>query len=203
MTILLDYQNNPEGLREALAGENVSGALMCEMQFASGTLYLTNSLTSFTVGGVQYRGLGDLVSVAAVKQGPRNLTPVMRYGLGLPKEVMADDEGASLGNVAAVMSDPAEYAERLAILSLQVFRDGAPYGSPVVMHTGRLSRPRIEVQPGQPLRFSILAESVLVRKRLAPAGKLTDKDQQSRHAGDLGLGFVINATSEPVDWLND
>jgi hypothetical protein len=202
---MLDASQDAEGLRALLASERIEVALTARLEFASGALLLSNRLLSYTVAGEVWQGLGDLVGVSQARGGPGDLSAVMTYQLALPREVLGPSP--ELGRLPALMAAPGEYAERRAVLALQLFRqdsagNSVPFDTPKVLHSGRMSKPRISLEPGGVLTFEIDSESLLVRKRQPRAGRLTDADQQRRYPGDRGLEFIPNATSGQLDWLN-
>lgn len=203
MTTLLEaYQPDPDGFRQLVAREAFEAALCCEMRFASKTMYMTNRNVDFVSNGKTWQGLGNIVGLSEVQSGPENLTPVMEYTLSIPWELVDDNAKGDLGQIPSLMGNESEYKRRLALLSIQLFDNGQPYGIPFSMHVGRMERPTISIQPGALIVFRLDSESILIRSRTPPAGKLTDSDQKSRHPTDRGLELVPNAVSEPVDWLN-
>ena len=59
----------PDDVATALAQQNVAIVTFAKLEFPSGTVYLHNSLGSYTWGGHDWLGVGDLGSISQVEEG--------------------------------------------------------------------------------------------------------------------------------------
>lgn len=202
LPLLLKHQPDPDEFLRVLSSETFKAALLCQMEFKSGTLYISNWNVGFDVNGIEWRGLGGLVGMSNIASGPDSPNPLMEYYLGIPTEFITDQTKKDMARIPELLGDPDEYSQRIVQLSALLFEEGKPVGVPFALHTGRMARPHVSVKAGEPIIFRINSESILLRHRTPPAGKLTHADQTFRHPGDMGLKYVSNANSEPLDWFN-
>lgn len=193
-----------------LKTEAVHIILLAEFQFASGTIYTSNSNVEFTdpEWGHTWVGLGDLVSVGAVTGGTNSLAPAMEYVLGIPWEVLSSDERSSgLFRLPQLIGNPSEFRGRSAKLWEQVMSDDVldsqgrptPVGIPTALHTGTMDSPIASYSAGSS-SLSMTVESVLIRAGAANFGRLTHRDQLRRFAGDNGLRFVPEVVDTEIVW---
>lgn len=202
LPLMLQHQPDPDEFLRVLSSESFKVAMLCKMEFASGTLYLSNWNVGFTSEGVKWHGAGGLVGMRNIESGPDNPSAMMEYYLGIPVEYITDDVQENMARIPEILGKPDEYSGRICQLSALLFEYGKPVGVPFVLHTGRMARPSVSVNAGEPIVFRINSESILVRQRTPPAGKLTHSDQIYRHPTDKGLKFIPNANSEKQDWFN-
>ena len=59
----------PTAVATALAQQNVAIVTFAKLEFPSGTVYVHNSLGSYTWGGHDWLGVGDLGSISQVEEG--------------------------------------------------------------------------------------------------------------------------------------
>ncbi|PHP27995.1 hypothetical protein [Limimaricola cinnabarinus] len=211
MSLFLAGQPDPEAVEAALKAETVSLLLLLELQFASGTKYLSNSNVPFVDAewGHEWQGMGDMVSIAEISGGAEEMAPLVEYQLALPYELLAPDErGVSgKGRIPALIGSPGEYLNRAAILWGQILDRRAtdahgrplPVGVPFAIHTGLMDRVKASFGPLQ-ARLTLPVEGPLSRKGAPVYGMLTPRDQARRHPGDQGLRFVPEVINTDVTW---
>lgn len=205
MSVFLSTQPDPEALLEALDREVIHKAFMLEMEFASGTVRASDWNVSFVSGGYEWKGLGDLVGMSEIGGGS-DLAPYREYQLGLPKDLV----GYSEGRIPELIGNRAEYLGRGAKLWMQIFDPTGldeygrrvPLGDPFAMDFGIMSKVSASFVPGGAV-VSLMVEGGLFRAGVPLSGYYTDRDQQRRHPGDLGLGFVVEVSDTEIqltDW---
>ena len=211
MSVYLANQPDPEEVEAVLNRQSVYLVHLLELQFASGTVYLSNEIVPFTdtEWGHTWRGMGNLVSMSAVQAGRRNLAPVMEYTLGIPWEFLTEGERGvnGMGLIPGLIGDPAEYRNRTATLWEQVFDDETldshgrptPVGIPSAIHTGRMDTVRATYALAS-ANVTLSVEGPLSRKGAPVFGRLTPRDQYKRYPGDHGLDYVTEVLNTTVQW---
>ncbi|CAN0582486.1 unnamed protein product, partial [Ectocarpus sp. 12 AP-2014] len=164
-----------------------------------------------TAWGHTWKGLGNLVSVSEISGGPDDLAPLTEYSLGVPWELLTEDERAEahLGLIPALIADRAEYINRPAILWEQVLSDtvldahGRPshVGIPSALNYGLMDRAAVSFSASA-VTLKLSVEGLLARKGSPVYGRLTDRDHKSRHPGDQGLRFVPEVMSTSPVWTD-
>ncbi|MBL4761722.1 MAG: hypothetical protein JKY93_03370 [Gammaproteobacteria bacterium] len=203
MSRLLQDQPDPAAIQALLKKEDFKTTLCAEYQFDSGTLRFCDRIIDFSdIDGNVWTGAAGWVGVSEVSGGTDSLASYLTYTLGIPWEnwdAIGQDVRAT---IPALVSNPAEYFDRHAILSTQMFdNQGAVVGSRIILDKGKMNRPTLSVKPGQ-ISLSLTSENAFQRKRVPPFGYLTQGNQQHRHPTDNGLEYTPTTASRPVDWLN-
>ncbi len=213
MSVYLSNQPDPATVSAALSREVVPSILLLELRFASGTVYMSNSATPFEdeYWGHTWAGLGNLVSISTLEGGPDNLAPFTEFGLGIPWELLTTEEQADarLGLVPALVSDRAEYVNRVAILWDQILSDtdvdahGRPaaVGIPSAFRWGLMDKVSLGFSASQ-ISMTMTVEGPFARKGAPVYGRLADRDQQNRHPGDRGLRYVPEVLSTSPVWTD-
>lgn len=205
MSVFLSTQTDPEAMMMALDGEVIRKAFMLEMDFVSGPVRVSDWNVPFTAGGHEWTGLGDLVGMSEIGGGS-DLAPYREYQLGLPKDLV----GYSEARIPELIGSRAEYLGRTARLWMQIFSQDdldehgrrVPLGEPFAMDYGIMSKMSASFVPGGAV-VSLTVEGGLFRAGVPLSGYYTDRDQQRRHPGDLGLGFVVEVSDTEIqltDW---
>ena len=120
---------------------------------------------------------------------------------GLPAAT-ADEAGSQVNILAMALSETDEVEGQIATVALQLFDDEwqTSVGAPVTLAFGfmrkpRVTRTRIQGMDGAIQSISIGAENIFYNRALPPAGRYTDRDQQSRSDGDLICQFIPSLRS--------
>ncbi|WP_158966263.1 hypothetical protein [Chachezhania sediminis] len=215
MSLYLANQPDPAAVQAQLENEAVHVFLLLEMRFSSGTVCLSNALLPFTdtdpAKGFTWQGFGNLVGVSDLEGGPEDLAPVMQYQLGIPWEILEDDERGvnGMGLIPGLIGDPAEYRNREAILYEQVMSDDVldahgrptPVGIPTALHFGLMDTVSATYTPSAAI-LSMSVEGPLARKGAPVYGMLTARDQIRRYPGDTGLNYVAEVMSTNPKWTD-
>ena len=213
MSRLLVNQPDPDAIVAALSDEVVHYALLAELRFLSGTVYLSNQQGEFTdaLWGNTWRGLGDLVGMSDVSGGPDDLAPYREYLLGIPYDLLSDESEPTRASarIPALIGNPGEYRNREAILYLQMFSTvtedahGRPamIGHPIALDVSLMSDVSWSYSPDLAV-LKLKVEGLLSRKGAPLYGFLTDRNQKNRHPGDNGLNYVTEVMSTQFKWTN-
>lgn len=213
MSRLLEGQPDPSAIISALSREVVHYILLCELRFASGTVYMSNQQGDFTdlKWGNTWRGLGGLVGIGDIDGGPDDLAPYREYLLGIPWQFLSDESSPTraTAQLPALIGKKSEYVGREANLWVQMFAPDAedthgrpiPLGYPIALDASLMSDVSWSfVADGALLRLKV--EGLLARKGAPLFGMLTYKDQLRRHPGDEGLRFVAEVVSTNPTWTS-
>ena len=211
MSVYLSGQTDPAAVTAALNRDVIHVSLLLELQFATGTAYLSNRSVSFIDGkwNLTWQGLGNLVAASAVSSGDDTLAPSMSYTLGIPWEAMTAEQRAmqGLGIIPQLIGNPAEYVNRSAVLWEQVFSETArdeygrpqPVGDPVALHRGVMDTVSVSFDVSAAV-LTLTVEGALARAGAPVFGRLTHRDQLRRYPGDRGLRYVPEVMSTDPVW---
>lgn len=211
MSIYLSNQPDPAAVQTALENESVHAILLLEMQFASGTLYISNSLIDFV--DPQWRhtwsGAGNAVGMSDIQGGVDDLAPYREYTLDIPWNLLeADERGVNgMGRIPDLVGNRAEYVNRTAILYEQVLSNDvvdthgrpAPVGVPSALDVGVMDTVSARYSSTAAV-LTMTVEGLLSRKGAPVFGRLTPRDQARRYPGDKGLDYVPEVQSTEVQW---
>lgn len=187
----------------------VGAAWLAELDFwVSGALAMqcvttaAQSITATTgTGSHTYIGLGALVGVANVAEGPDASAEKITLSLSIVDQAMI---AATLGNVEG-------YRGRAARLYLQLYDEAfQPVANPVQRWSGVMDKVQITrraADPQSPGAASGTIEMQCSRAGMARARhygglRLTHQQHQSRWAGDTGLQYMRTLIEQPAQWLS-
>lgn len=176
-------------------------AWLAQLDFSSGTVYLTTAPQSLTSGGNTYTGLGSLVAIGNLSESADSSAEKITLSLSVANASML---ALGLGNVEG-------YRGRAVRLYLQLFDEQfTPVDSPVQRWSGVMDRVAITRRPtdaGSPgsgggsidLQCS---RSGMARARYYQGLRLTHQQHQSRWPGDTGLQYMRTLIEKPAQWLS-
>lgn len=188
---------------ERLKSSVVLGALLVKMDFVSGPIYTWNGNTELEVNGQTYLPMYGLGRIEGVSMSREPVSERFTLTLeGLPAATV-NSQGSQINVLAMALSETDEVEGQIATISLQLFDDEwqTSVGSPVALAFGfmrkpRVTRTRINGVDGPVQSVSIGAENIFYNRSLPPAGRYTDRDQQSRSDGDLICQFIPDLRSK-------
>lgn len=192
----------PDTIAAALAGKRLDMAFLVLFDFASEPMRLWrgNGLLD-TNDGHQWRGLGQLGSMAGIAQAVNGDAPEMSFTLSaVDADIvrLARDEWAS------------EVKGRLVYVLMQFFGvddpddpdNQRPLDNPYPAACGRMLQPVFGLDADGDWSVTIKAESLFSLRSRPKAGRYTDADQQARYpgAGDKGFEFTGVVINKVVTW---
>jgi len=190
-----------DGTASARIAAPVRGvAWLADLEFASGTLYVTTAPLDVVANAHTYLGTGGLLEVSALGESEDANAENITLALTLVDTAMI---AATLGNVD-------NYRGKRARLWLQLYDEQfQPAGAPVQRWAGYMDRVAIERKPPPATggagtgRIKLeCSRAGMARARNATGLRLTDAQQQQRYPGDLGLQYMQSLIEKPALWLS-
>lgn len=185
-----------------LAGRSVKMRPLALFDFRDGEMALWGGEYPLVSGGKTWQGLGSIASIDGLDQAATLESSAMTFTLS---GVEVPDAGTSFSDIAK-SSDRANYARRMVTVYLQFFDDDwQPLDDPYALKAGIMTNmlmSRSRMQNGYLRTISLQANNIFYGRGVAPASFYTDRDQQSRFPGDLGMQFIPGLQSKqiPVPW---
>lgn len=180
----------------ALVGSTVRMATLVELQFASATSRLWNGSGRISVASHTWEGIGGLGSIDGLEQGRQAASSKVTMRLS----------GVSAEVLASALASTTEIQGRLAYVWLQLFDDDwQVIGSRIPIFWGVMQRLGISREAASDLSggsriCELEVENGFYGRARPAAGRYTDTDQQSRHAGDRFCRFVPLQRSQTIVW---
>lgn len=167
---------------------------LIELDFTSGTLYLTGWPTNVTVGAQTYTGMGNVGGVSEIKESEDGQTQTLSLTLS---QVNSSYLSLALGNASAYQGRAARVYVALTDTNFVLS------GSPVLRFSGfmdKVSIKRTGKNEGE-ITLECVTGGYDVRKN--PTGlRMNDVQHQSRHPGELGFQYVQALISNPQLWVS-
>ncbi len=171
----------------SLNARQLVGVIFVELDFDSGTVYLTNSGRDETWNGHTWKGLGALGQIEEISEG----TDLQARGLRL-----------SLSGVPTAMISVAlqeAYQGRDCSVWFGVLDDDhVVQADPMMVFKGRMDT--MPIQTGQTATITLTVESRLADWDRPRIRRYNDADHQSRHPGDLFFNHVEEFIDKELKW---
>lgn len=186
----------PDTIAEALAGRVVLAAYLVEMQFVSGTMRLWNGTGDLPSGGQTWKGMRGLGQISGLEQAVNGNAPQATFALsGVSSAFQSEEQG-----------DPSDYVNQPILVYLQFFnRDFSPLDSPYAIWGGTMQTFQEtygwdDSQKNWVSTIGLTAESWFVGRGRPPYSYYSDRDQQLRHPGDIGLEYMASMQNYTTRW---
>lgn len=173
---------------EALAANVVRIDLMAELQFRSQTVRVWNGHYPLSSGGQTWKPLHGAAQFDGITvNGGGTADSVTMTLNGLP------DQDPDLLSLA--LEETPDVVQQFVLLYLQFFSDDwQPQGNPLPFWWGFMQPPKVSRSPmsgteGGMQSIRVDAENAFFNRSRPSFGRYTDRDQQSRHPGDLFCQF--------------
>ncbi|WP_342163081.1 hypothetical protein [Methylobacterium sp. SD21] len=177
--------------RAAAAGETVRGALLAFFDFANAPTRVHDGFGPLSAGGYVWQGIGVLGAVSDIEAAVGGQAPPVTFTLSGTGQEIRDD----------VMNAKERVKGRACSVSLQFFGDDlVALGSPYVLYRGIMDRLVHQASDVNTWTAQLTAETLFARRGLPPFGSLTDRDQQRRFPGDIGLFMVPAMQNRRRPW---
>lgn len=186
-----------DAVREQHAGRVVHRARLVLFDFVSGPIGLWNGFGRLvTTDGRAWLGLGELGQISGVSQSINGKAPEMRFTASGVDETFA----------SKVKGEAAEYFDQPVVVFSQYFTPDAqcldaPYAVTWGKMRGMEATRSADDGSGFVRTVLISAEGPFANKRRAPFGYVTDRDQQNRFPGDMGMSRTAGIDAKPYKWL--
>jgi len=179
----------PAAVSTALAQQNVAIVTFAKLEFPSGTVYLHNSLGSYTWGGHDWLGVGDLGSISQVEGG----LDVSPYAITL-----------TLSGLDATISGAAltedYYLHGVTVYLGVLDTDDVLIDTPTQIWAGFMDQMNMTVGADGGDAIQLVAESELSRFNKSLNLMYTNTAQQERSSGDLFFNFLHRIEGAKINW---
>lgn len=179
----------PSNVLTALSSDHVALVTFAKLEFPSGTLYLHNSLGTYTWGGNDWLGTGDLGEISQLEEGAE----ISPYKISL-----------SLSGLDATISGAAltedYYLQPVTVYLGVLDANDALIANPTVVWEGAMDQMELSVGAADGDTIVLTAESELARFDKASNLKYTDAQLQSDFSGDLAFEFMADIEGAKIRW---
>jgi hypothetical protein len=179
----------PSSVLDALSAQHVSLVTFAKLEFPSGTVYLHNSIGTYTWGGNDWLGTGDLGEISQIEEGsdisPYKITLTLS---GLDPTISG----------AALTED--YYLQPVTVYLGALDSSDDLIADPTVIWEGAMDQMIVSVAASGGDSISLTAESELARFTNASNLKYTDVQLQSDFSGDLGFSLLADIEGAKLRW---
>jgi hypothetical protein len=179
----------PSAVLDALSAQHVALVTFAKLEFPSGTLYLHNSIGTYTWGGEDWLGTGDLGEISQIEEGsdisPYKITLTLS---GLDPTISG----------AALTED--YYLQPVTVYLGALDSSDDLIADPTVIWEGAMDQMIVSVAASGGDSISLTAESELARFTNASNLKYTDVQLQSDFSGDLGFSLLADIEGAKLRW---
>ena len=179
----------PTNVATALAQQHVAIVTFAKLEFPSGTIYVHNSLGTYTWGGQNWLGVGDLGSISQVQEG----IEVSPYAITL-----------TLSGLDATISGAAlteDYFMHPVTVYMGVLdADDALIADPTQIWAGFMDQMNVSLGSDGGDAIQLIAESELSRFDVSRNLMYTNAAQQERYSGDLFFSHIHKVQGAKFDW---
>ena len=179
----------PTNVANALATQHVSLVTFVQLAFPSGTVYLHNSIGTYTFGGNDYLGVGDLGAISPLEEGA-DISPY---------QITLSLSGLDSTIAGAALTED-YYMHAVTVLLGVLNADDALLADPTVVFEGFRDQMNISVGADGGDVITLTAESELARFDKASNIKYTDIQLQSEFSGDLAFEFMPDIEGAKIRW---
>lgn len=179
----------PSAVLTALSSDHVALVTFAKLEFPSGTLYLHNSIGTYTWGGNDWLGTGDLGEISQLEEGAQ----ISPYKITL-----------SLSGLDATISGAAltedYYLQPVTVYIGVLNANDVLIADPTIVWEGAMDQMELSVGAADGDVIVLTAESELARFDKASNLKYTDAQLQSDSAGSLGFEFMADIEGAKIRW---
>lgn len=167
---------------------------LVQLEFGTGTMYLTNWPHTITVSGQDYTGLGNLGAVGPMKESEDGAVQTVDLELS---QVNASLLSLALGAVSNYQGRAVRIYTALTDTNLVLS------GAPVLRFSGWMNL--VQIRPGDDGTGTIVLQCATGGydlRRNPTALRMNDAQHQARHPGELGFVYVSDLIARPQQWLS-
>lgn len=176
--------------RALASGQAVIFARLVDLELDPDPLYLWEGLGPIAISGHTYLGAGTLMSIAPIGYSQHGGADKIELGLsGVDSDVvaLARDAGPLSGIRCTIWG--------------QLFTEALnPSGGRFWLGGGTTDIPRYSASGATRRQVTISVEGDFTERNRAAFASMSDRDQQARFAGDMGLEFVATMNDRRIDW---
>jgi len=179
----------PTAVSTALAQNHVSIVTFAKLEFPSGTVYVHNSLGTYTWGGQDWLGVGDLGSISQVEEG----VDISPYAITL-----------TLSGLDATISGAAlteDYFMHPVTVYMGVLNaDDSLIADPTQIWAGFMDQMNVSLGADGGDAIQLIAESELSRFDSSANLMYTNAAQQEKSSGDLFFSHMHKIEGVKINW---
>ena len=179
----------PSAVLNALSAQHVALVTFAKLEFPSGTLYVHNSIGTYTWGGQDWLGTGDLGQISTIEEG----ADVSPYKITLSLSGLDPDISA-----AALTED--YYLQPVTVYLGVLDTSDDLIADPTIVWEGAMDQMELSVGARGGDAIVLTAESELARFDKASNLKYTDAQLQTDSAGSLGFEFMADIAGAKIRW---
>jgi len=180
-------RNLPSVVEAATNADHVEAFYLLEMEFRSGTVYMTNLGFNVEWDGQVYTGAGAVGAVDEIRETSAAEATGLNFSLsGVPPEVVAIALGEHVQG-------------RWARLYLAFWADGRIVGQPVLEWAGLTDIMPISDGADSAV-INVKVESRVVSFKRPNVRRYNNADQQTRYPGDRFFEYVEAMAEKPLVW---
>jgi hypothetical protein len=176
-------------VKAALAAQHVAICSFAKLEFPSGTVYLHNSLGTFTWGGFDWLGVGDLGAISQVEEA----MDVSPYAITLSLS------GLNSTITGAALTE--NYFMHNATIYIGVLdADAELITTPTQIWAGYMDQMNMTVGADGGDGIELICESELSRFNRASNLMYTNVAQQEKSTGDLFFSHIHRIEGAKINW---
>ena len=179
----------PTAVADALSAGHVVLVTFAKLEFPSGTIYVHNSIGTYTWGGQDWLGTGDFGEISQIEEG----ADVSPYKITLTLSGLdATVSGAALNE---------DYYMHPVTLYLGALdADDELIADPTIVWEGVMDQMDLTIGQNNGDSIQLTAESELARFDKSSNKKYTHSQQQNDHSGDLLFEFMADIEDAKIRW---
>ena len=179
----------PTAVATALSAGHVVLVTFAKLEFPSGTIYVHNSIGTYTWGGQDWLGTGDFGEISQIEEG----ADVSPYKITLTLSGLdATISGAALNE---------DYYMHPATVYLGALdADDVLIADPTVVWEGAMDQMNFSIGEASGDSIQLTAESELARFDKSSNKKYTHSQQQNDHSGDVLFEFMADIEDAKIRW---
>tara|TARA_R110000796_G_scaffold87669_2_gene188997 strand:- start:1270 stop:1902 length:633 start_codon:yes stop_codon:yes gene_type:complete len=179
----------PTAVATALSAGHVVLVTFAKLEFPSGTIYVHNSIGTYTWGGQDWLGTGSFGDISQIEEG----ADVSPYKITL-----------TLSGLDATVSGAAltedYYMHPVTIYLGALDADDSLIDDPTIVWEGVMDQMDLSIGAEGGDAIQLTAESELARFDKASNKKYTHSQQQDQHSGDLLFEFMADIEGAKIRW---
>jgi len=162
-------------------------AVLVDLDFGSGFLYLNTSAQTIPYNGINYLGAGQLASISKVEEKSEVESTSIELSLsGVPTEMIA-------------LALAEEYQGREVRIYLAILNsDYKIINTPLTIFVGKMDY--MQILLGSTATISLVCNSILSDWSRPNVRRYNNEDQQIEYPNDKGLEFVQQAVEKEIVW---
>lgn len=180
-------RNLPPAVAAVLNSDHVNLFYMLEMEFRTGTVYLTNLGFDVVWDGQVYTGAGAVGSVEEVRETSASEATGLKFSLsGIPSDMVSIALGEHVQG-------------KWARLYTAFWADGRIVGQPILEWAGLIDTMPIS-DSADSATVTVNVESRVVSFKRPNVRRYNNADQQTKYPGDRFFEYVESMAEKPLVW---